>query len=75
MAVRRARGVLLRIVRRRRLVIALGVTLVAPAAWLEWSGGSGARWVDGLGFIGLATGTALIWTGVTGLKPDWIDET
>ena len=75
MAVRRARGVLLRIVRRRRLVIAVGVTLVAPAAWLEWSGGSSTWWIDGFGLIGLATGTALIWTGVTGGRPDWIDET
>ena len=75
MAVRRARGVLLRIVRRRRLTIAVGVMLMVPAAWLEWSGGSGAWWIDGLGLIIGATGAALLWTGVTGTQPDWIDET
>jgi len=72
MAVRRARGVILRIVRRRPLAIALGAALAAPAAWLELTG-SGAWWLDGLGLIVGATGVALLWTGVMGTRPDWVD--
>ena len=74
MAVRRVRGVLLRLVRRRRLAIAVGVTLAAPAAWLEFGGGSGVWWLDGLSLVVGATGVALLWTGLTGPRPDWIDE-
>ena len=73
MAVRRVRGVLLRLVRRRPLAIAVGVALVAPAAWLEFSGGSGAWWLEGLGLVVGATGVALLWTGLTGARPDWVD--
>jgi len=73
MALRRVRGVLLRLVRRRPIAIAVGVTLAAPAAWLEFSGRSGAWWLDGLGLLLAATGAALIWTGLTGPRPDWID--
>ena len=73
MAVRRVRGVLLRLVRRRRLAIAVGVTLAAPAAWIEFNGGSGAWWVDGLGLVVGATGVALLWAGLTGARPDWVD--
>jgi hypothetical protein len=73
MTVRRARGAILRFVRRRPLAVALGVALVVPAAWLEWSGQSGAWWLDGLGLVLLATGAALVWAGLTGPKPDWID--
>jgi len=73
MAVRRVRGMLLRIVRRRPLAIAVGVTLAAPAAWLELTGGSGAWWLDGLGLLIGATGAALIWTVLSGPRPDWVD--
>jgi hypothetical protein len=73
MAVRRVRGVLLRIVRRRPLAIAVGVTLAAPAAWLELTGGAGAWWLNGLDLLLAATGAALIWTGLSGPRPDWID--
>ena len=73
MAVRRARGAILRIVRRRSFAIAIGVVFAAPAAWLEFSGGSGAWWVDGLSLIVGATGIALLWTGLTGTRPDWVD--
>jgi len=75
MTVRRARGVILRLVRRRPLAVAVGVAMAAPAFWLELSGGSGAWWVEGLGLVLLATGAALIWAGITGPKPDWIDAT
>jgi hypothetical protein len=73
MAVRRARGVILRIVRRRPLSIALGTVLAAPAVWLECGGGSAAWWLDGLGLLLGATGAALVWTGLTGPRPDWVD--
>jgi len=73
MSVRRARGALLRLVRRRRLAVAVGVALAAPAFWLELSGRSGAWWIEGLSLILGATGIALIWTGLTGPAPDWIE--
>ena len=54
--------------------MAVGVTLAAPAAWLEFNGGSGVWWLDGLSLVVGATGVALLWTGLTGPRPDWIDE-
>jgi hypothetical protein len=75
MTVRRARGVILRLVRRRLLAVLVGAAMVAPAAWLEFSGQSGVWWLDGLGLVFMATGAALIWAGLTGPKPDWIDGT
>jgi hypothetical protein len=74
MAVGRARGVILRVVRRRPIAIAIGTALAAPAAWLEWSGRYGAWWVDWISLVLGSTGAALIWTGITGLKPDWVDD-
>jgi hypothetical protein len=73
MIVRRARGAILRLVRRRRLAIVVGTMMAAPAIWLQWSGRSSAWWLDGLALIVGATGIALIWTGVSGPQPDWID--
>jgi hypothetical protein len=71
---RRARGFLLRLARRRALAIVVGLALAAPAAWLEFGGRSDAWWVEGLGLVLGATGVALIWTGLTGARPDWIDS-
>jgi hypothetical protein len=71
---RRARGALLRLVRRRRLSAVLGLLLTVPAGWVEFSGGDFPWWVSGLALIGGATGIALIWTGLVGLGPDWIDD-
>jgi hypothetical protein len=71
---RRVRGSLLRLVRRRALSTALGFALAAPAAWVQFSGRFGVWWVEGLSLVAVATGLALIWTGVAGLGPDWIDE-
>jgi hypothetical protein len=73
MALRRARGVILRVVRRRPLAVAVGAALAGPAAWLEVRGGSGAWWLDGLALVAGATGVALIWTALTGARPDWVD--
>ena len=71
---RRMRGVVLRLVRRRALAIAVGVALAAPAAWVELAGRSDAWWVEGLSLVVGATGLALLWTGLTGVSPDWIDD-
>ena len=74
MLLRRARGALLRLVRRRSLAIAVGAALVAPAWWLKYGSGMGAWWTEGLGLLLAATGAALIWTGLAGAGPDWVDE-
>jgi hypothetical protein len=74
MALRRLRGFVLRLVRRRSLAIAVGLALAAPAAWVEFSGRYGLWWVDGLALVAGATGLAILWTGLTGASPDWIDD-
>jgi hypothetical protein len=74
MALRRMRGVLLRLVRKRGLAMAIGLALAVPAAWLEFSGGFGSWWVEGLALVVGATGVAIFWTGLTGAAPDWVDE-
>ena len=73
MALRRARGTLLRLVRRRSLTMAIGLTLAAPSACVEFSGRYDAWWVTGLALICGATGVALFWTGLTGASPDWVE--
>ena len=73
MALRRARGALLRLVRRRTLAIVVGTALAAPAAWVEFGGRDAPWWVGGLSLVLGATGVALIWTGLTGTHPDWIE--
>jgi len=74
MALRRLRGVILRLVRRRALAIAVGLALALPAAWVELSGRFDAWWVEGLALVVGATGIAILWTGVTGAAPDWVDD-
>ena len=65
---------LLRLVRRRALAIAVGAALVVPAAWIEFSGRVDAWWAHGLALVLGATGLAIFWTGLTGARPDWVDE-
>ena len=72
MVMRRARGALLRLIRRRALVFVLGTALLVPALWLELRGHQ-AWWVDGLSLVVGATGAALLWTGLVGMRPDWIE--
>jgi hypothetical protein len=72
--IRRARGIVLRLVRRRLASCVLGGLLVAPGAWMEWRGANVAWWAEGLGLVVGATGLALFWTGLTGISPDWVDE-
>ena len=73
MALRRARGAILRLVRRRAAAMTLGLALVVPAAWVELSGRYDTWWVTGLALIVGATGLAIFWTGLTGPSPDWIE--
>ena len=70
----RARGFLLRLARRRALSVGFGAALLLPALWLEFGGHRSAGWIDGVSLILGATGAALLWTGLTGARPDWIDE-
>jgi hypothetical protein len=74
MALRRVRGFLLRLVRRRTLALVAGLALAVPAGWVELSGRYGAWWVKGLALVIAATGIAIFWTGLTGPSPDWIDD-
>jgi hypothetical protein len=71
---RRLRGMTLRFVRRRRLAMIVGLALVLPAAWVEFSGRFGEWWIDGLALIVGATGLAIFWTGLTGGSPDWVED-
>jgi hypothetical protein len=71
---KRVRGMLLRLVRARFAAFIVGLTLAGPAAWAELRGGSNPWWVDGLSLIVGATGVALMWAGLTGARPDWVDQ-
>jgi len=72
--VRRTRGALLRVARRRGPAIVVGAALAGPAAWVEFSGARVEWWIQGAALIAGAVGIALLWTGLVGVKPDWIDE-
>jgi hypothetical protein len=74
MVLRRARGALLRLARRRGLAAIVGVSMLAPAAWVEFGSRSWPWWVDGLSVVIGATGAALISVGLTGPREDWIDS-
>jgi len=71
--IRRTRGAVLRFVRRRPLAVCAGLVLVIPAGWIEFTDASVPWWASGAALIGGATGLALIWTGLFGLKPDWLE--
>jgi hypothetical protein len=73
MTLRRLRGLVLRLARRRPIAIIVGAALAAPAAWIEMAGRSDEWWVNGLALVGGATGIALVWIGLTGASPDWIE--
>ena len=72
--IRRGRGALLRLVRRRLASCVIGFVLAAPAVWVEWRGADVPWWVEGLSLVVGATGLALFWTGLTGVSPDWVEE-
>jgi len=52
----------------------VGLLLVLPAAWLRFRGRFDAWWVEGASLVLVATGVALLWSGLTGPGPDWIDD-
>jgi hypothetical protein len=70
--VRRTRGAILRLTRRRVAALVLGTSLLAPAIWVQVRG-VGEWWADGLSLVLGATGVALLWTGLVGLRPDWVE--
>jgi hypothetical protein len=70
--VRRARGIVLRLARRRTAAIVVGAAFVVPAAWVQIRG-AGEWWADGLSLVVGATGVALLWAGLFGLRPDWVE--
>jgi hypothetical protein len=70
---RRVRGSLLRLVRRRTLAMSIGLAIVLPAWWVEFEMTAAPRWLAGLGLVVGATGLALFWTGLTGPSPDWVE--
>jgi len=70
---RRLRGFLLRLARRRLLAIVVGLALAAPAAWIELGSRVDAWWANGIALVLGATGAALVWTGISGPRPDWRD--
>ena len=72
MSLGRARGFMLRFVRRRRLATGVGLILIAPSAWIEFSGRY-PWWAEGLALVVGATGIAIFWTGLTGGSPDWYE--
>jgi hypothetical protein len=71
---RRSRGALLRLVRRRRLSMVLGLLLILPSAYIQFGSRFDAWWLEGLSLVAGATGLALFWTGLTGASPDWVDR-
>lgn len=70
---RRVRGFILRLTRRRAPALLVGVALAVPSAWAEFSGKCDAWWASGLSLVAGATGIALIWIGLTGASPDWVE--
>ena len=65
----------LRLVLNRAAAITAGAVLAAPGAALllhdfPWESGA----TDGLALVLLATGVALVWAGLTGRRPDWIER-
>ena len=71
---RRLRGLFIRLVLNRKVSMAMGVLLLAPAVWLfvgdyAWE----TSVTDGLQLVLGATGAALLFAGVGGRRPDWID--
>jgi hypothetical protein len=71
---RRARGLLLRLILNRPLGFAVGLLLALPGGFLVVSDRPWESWVtDGLSLLFLATGLALIAAAITGRKADWID--
>ena len=71
---RRTRGMVLRLAMRRTPALVAGLVLLVPATVIAVGDYGWESWLtDGLGLIGGATGAALVVTGLTGRRADWID--
>jgi nitrate/nitrite transporter NarK len=72
---KRVRGWFIRLVLNRAASIGLGLILLVPALWLRFAD---YRWEtpisDALGLIVGATGAAILFAGIGGRRPDWIDS-
>jgi hypothetical protein len=69
----RVRGRALRLSRNRPLAACVGFALAVPAVWIEWSGRFDVWWAQGVTLVAGATGIALLWTAITGARPDWTE--
>jgi len=72
--IRRLRGALLRFTQRRLLATISGLAIASPGIILLffdyiWETGV----TDGLALIVLATGLSLVFIGLMGRQPDWVD--
>lgn len=71
---RRLRGSVLRLTRRRSAGLAGGLGLLLPSAAMAAADFPWESWLtDGLGLAGMATGAALILAALGGRRPDWLD--
>lgn len=71
---RRVRGTLLRVVRNRVLAVGVGAGMVLPAVWLRLDLRYASWWTEGVSLVLGATGLAVLYTGLFGVKPDWTDS-
>jgi hypothetical protein len=51
----------------------IGLAMALPAAYVQFSGRF-PGWLEGASLIVGATGIALAWTGLTGVSPDWVED-
>ena len=59
---------------RRTSALGAGLVLLLPAVVVALGDYRWESWVsDGLGLIAGGTGAALLFTGLAGRRPDWID--
>ena len=64
----------MRLILNRPVAIVVGAALVLPAVVLlvkDYAWESGVT--DGVALVLIATGAAILWSGVSGRQPDWID--
>ena len=65
---------LLRLALRRGPALVVGLLLLTPATVVTVGDYGWETWLtDGLALVGGATGAALVVTGLTGRRADWID--